>query len=143
MRKKVFRVGDVVYIFSPVYSLIKGTVTNIDANKLYSVFVKFEGEDSEESFTFDGKEKEFHILPSLSFAPYNHTDGGFSQIRPDDLPKVGDFGWFWDNDLSDIKAERLEAIIDNFFYPVSSNETIKRAYKNFRKINPETGHKIV
>lgn len=87
----LFQVGDVVYHWQ--YG--SGKISRIDKDSEYSIIVNFETL-GECRFTKDGrlrKEQE----PSLSFTPYNFKTGGLSQERPKPEPKVGDWGWFWDD----------------------------------------------
>jgi hypothetical protein len=87
----LFQIGDVVYHWK--YG--KGEVDNVNYNDVYPVSVRFDGKIDELSFTKDGR-YDTNEEPSLSFTPYNFKDGGFCQERPKPEPKVGDWGWFWD-----------------------------------------------
>jgi hypothetical protein len=84
MKKSVFKKGDKVYD----YRLGWGLVNFIVDNSFYPINVKY-GECSYD-YTWDGRAYEY--LPQiLSFSEY--TLKGFSQERPEELPKKGQIVW--------------------------------------------------
>ena len=50
--------------------------------------------ETKKGYSFSGEQ-----LKRLSFAEYNFIDGGWSQERPKPLPKVGDIGYFWGDNI--------------------------------------------
>lgn len=86
MEKEIFKVGDEVYYYDLKKGCLKGKIVYIYNDQFYSrhpVIVRFERIDI--PFTFDGRCKKGE-LPSLSFAPYDLVNGGFTQERP--LPEI-------------------------------------------------------
>jgi len=131
----LFQVGDVVYHWT--YG--KGNVCEIGISESYPVIVLFENSNNKWAFSKDGK-LQHHQPKSLSFTPYNFKTGGFSQERPKPEPKVGDYGWFWndrDNSvifglLSDITSHYYcEDIIAGFKY--FSHEAPPHIAKHLKK----------
>lgn len=86
-------VGTKVYHFEHGW----GTIDNIDKlNPNYPLDIKFEGID--DSFTEDGRDSTADNIPTLSLTEYDLINGGFTPISEWNKPKVGDVGYFWDNE---------------------------------------------
>ena len=81
--KTIYKVGDVVYCHFSDKGCVKGMVTLINPSKsIYNKFpIKVAFKDIEACFTKDGRSLTTY-LPTLSFAPYDFINGGFTQERP-------------------------------------------------------------
>jgi hypothetical protein len=87
----LFQVGDRVYDWQCSWM----TITEIKSHGIiFTVCDK-----KQKSHNFFGE----HII-RLSFTEYNFIAGGWSQERPKPLPKIGEWGWFW-NSKEDIKRK--------------------------------------
>ena len=80
----LFQVGDRVYDWHCGWM----TITEIKSHG--SIFTVCDKKQKPHNFFGE------HIV-RLSFTEYNFVNGGWSQERPKPLPKVGDWGWFWDD----------------------------------------------
>jgi hypothetical protein len=91
--KDIFKEGDRVF----AYVFGWGKVIYVDNKDDFPIGVKFDGEDNE-SFTHDGR---YYLGEPqiLSFTEY--TLEGFSQERPEELPKKGDIVWVRDIDYEE------------------------------------------
>lgn len=87
MEKTIFKVGDEVYYHNNNSGLIKGKVTNIIGsweNISHPIVVNFE---NGRQGNFDEIGRIYgESIPTLSFAPYDFVNGGFTQEMP--LPKI-------------------------------------------------------
>jgi len=83
--KNIFKKDDRVF----AYVFGWGTVIYVDNKDEFPIGVKFDTENNE-SFTYDGRYY-FGEAPILSFTEY--TLEGFTQERPEPLPKIGDIVW--------------------------------------------------
>ena len=90
--ESLFCVGDRVFNWSYGWCKITG-FTNI------SIFFELEKNNKVKEISIDSALKQF------SFTEYNFIDGGWSQERPKPLPKVGDIGYFWDDD--DLEQKKI------------------------------------
>jgi hypothetical protein len=90
--KNVFQVGD--RVFDIMYGW--GEVINIDEYDRVSVVVLFD-DNLQRSYLFDGKysSEGGYARPVLSFTEYKLE--GFTQERPEVLPKKGDIVWVRDD----------------------------------------------
>ena len=88
----LFRVGDRVFDWSYGWCKITG-FTNI------SIFFKLEKNNKVKEINIDSALKQF------SFTEYNFITGGWSQERLKPFPKVGDIGYFWDDD--DLEQKKI------------------------------------
>ena len=80
MKNTIYKLGDTVYFYSCYQGLLKGKITSISDDPLYPVHVEFEF-GNHMCFTEDGKLGTTDMYPTLSFVPYDHINGGFSQAR--------------------------------------------------------------
>lgn len=99
---RLYQVGDTVYHWR--YG--KGEVLVSERN----VRVDFE-KGINRCFTADGRYDTEEPSPTLSFTPYDLANGGFSQERPKPEPKIGDVGYFWDDDSSLCSYSKIEHIV--------------------------------
>ena len=83
----IFKEGDRVFHYHYGWGTVK-SISNSDASE-YHVAVSFDLSDKC-WFTYDGREL-YLEKPSLSFTEYKLE--GFSQERPEELPKIGDVVW--------------------------------------------------
>lgn len=92
--ESIYQVGDTVYH----YAYGCGDIYSISPSKEepYPISVQFDEEMV--GFRLDGKLSVIDKKPSLSFVPYDLVNGGFSQERPKPELKVGDWGYFWDEE---------------------------------------------
>lgn len=81
--KEIYKVGDVVYYYDPERGCLKGEVFSIREDSILPIYVKFD--DFTSSFTERGAWTILR-LPTLSFAPYDFVNGGFTQERP--VPEI-------------------------------------------------------
>lgn len=118
----VFKIGDKVYCVINGHGIVKKVMR--DNN--YPVYVKFEN-DSSNQYTFDGKLYKWS-LPILSFTEY--TLQGFSQERPIELPKVGDWCLVRDSEQTVWQAGLFKEYRNNNEFPfvtdIGSWKEIKR-----------------
>ena len=98
----LYQVGDTVYHWR--YG--KGEVLVSERN----VRVDFE-KGINRCFTADGRYDTEEPSPTLSFTPYDLANGGFSQERPKPEPKIGDVGYFWNDDSSLCGYSKIEHIV--------------------------------
>ena len=90
----IYKVGDKV--FDARFGW--GEIVEIDYSITYPVRVKYEYLVNDVSYTFNGLYSFNDKLPSLSFTEYDFIKGGFSQERPEVLPKRGAVVWVRDSD---------------------------------------------
>jgi len=88
MKKKVFKVGDKVFDIHYGW----GVIIEVNSDYTYPISVEFD-DDNFESYTYDGRSCEDEN-PFLSFTEYKLE--GFSQERPEELPKKGQIVWVRD-----------------------------------------------
>ena len=88
-------------------------------------------------FTYNiaGKPIDYYINPTLSLTEYDLINGGFTPLSDYNKPKVGDFGYFWD-DVNEGSCYLLFSfttdIKGDFFYDSKDHE-----WENFSKEIPE------
>lgn len=89
---QIFKKGDRVFCYQYGW----GQITKIHSNNVeFPILVHFPNVDEDISFTNDG-EYDLNHKPTLSFTEY--TLEGFSQERPEELPKPGDIVWVRDRE---------------------------------------------
>jgi hypothetical protein len=91
----IFKKGDKVFHYHYGWGTIKKT--SYDLVEDYPLTINF-GKQGDFCFTIDGREL-FCEKPSLSFTEYKLD--GFSQERPENLPKLGEVVWVRDRDNED------------------------------------------
>ena len=80
-----------------------------------------------------GKTSMTDINPTLSLTEYTLKNGGFTPLSDYNKPKVGDFGYFWDNRDTEKGYLIFSFITDeNLFYDSTGEE-----WENFSKQIPE------
>ena len=84
------RVFDVLYGWGEVIEYKEGLYTPLT--------IRFKNGNID-LYTKEGKVTQRSITPILSLTEYNLTEGGFTPITEFDKPKIGDLGYFWDNDV--------------------------------------------
>jgi hypothetical protein len=89
--EQIFKEGDRVFHYHYGWGAVK-SISNSDASE-YNVGVSFDL-SYKNWFTYDGREL-YLEKPTLSFTEY--TLEGFSQERPEPLPKPGDIVWVRDD----------------------------------------------
>jgi hypothetical protein len=94
MKEQLLKVGtkvfDVQYGWGEIYSVFKNTV--------YPLRVKFINDNDIVAYTINGKCYESDLVPTLSLTEYTLENGGFTPLSDYNKPKVGDFGFFWDDE---------------------------------------------
>ena len=90
--ESLFRTGD------RVFDWLHGWMTINEVNSHGSIILVDDNYFQE--YTFNGNN-----IERLSFTEYNFITGGWSQERPKPLPKVGDIGYFWDDD--DLEQKKI------------------------------------
>jgi len=130
--KSVFKVGDKVFDLRNGWGVI---------NKIYEDFVfpiKVNFDDTFDCYTYDGKFDNSN-LQFLSFTEYNLE--GFSQERPEELPKKGQIVWVRDSEFQSwMIAHFMDRIND--FYQVTSNWN-KKESSYWKFITTENPYKDV
>jgi hypothetical protein len=111
--KTIFKVGDKVYH----YNLKWGTIMNIVSDDKYPILVKF-GTDIF-CFTNYGSEVD-DSMPYLSFTEYDFVNGGFSQERPIEVPKMGAICWVRNQEKDPWLIRHFLRMKENY-YVASSN----------------------
>jgi len=104
MKQQIFKEGDRVYFH--VYGW--GKIFDIDFN----VGVKFENVESYKYFNIE-------LLKALSFTEY--TLNGFSQERPEELPKKGQIVWGRDEDYQSWHIYHFSHKTEEGLYALSSD----------------------
>ena len=134
----IFKVGDKV--FDAQYGF--GIVTDTDSVRLnmlkLPIRVKFDNEVC--FYTLDGKDMFTKPKSVLSFTEYDFVNGGFSQERKEELPKIGDVVWVRDrNDLEWTIMHFIEKQ-DNCYVVTEDNpfdaEETAVCYKYLTTLNP-------
>jgi len=95
MKDTIYKKGDKVFHYHYGWGTIKKT--SYDLVEDYPLTINF-GKQGDFCFTNDGREL-FCEKPSLSFTEYKLD--GFSQERPENLPKLGEVVWVRDRDNED------------------------------------------
>jgi hypothetical protein len=91
--EQIFKVGDKVFDIRYGWGVVSSVNIRL---KDWPVEVVFDGEEELlEEYTFDGRAY-INYEPILSFTEYNLE--GFSQERPEPLPKPGDIVWVRDTE---------------------------------------------
>ncbi len=122
-------VGTKVYHFEHGW----GTIDNIDKlNPNYPLDVRFDGID--DSFTEDGRESTGDKHPTLSLTEYDLIKGGFTPISEWNKPKVGDIGYFWDEEDAYLNFGILTEISERFIGFEANNDI---RWDNFSPTIPE------
>lgn len=139
MSNQIFKKGDKVFHYHYGWGTIKKT--SYDLVEDYPLTINF-GKQGDFCFTDDGREL-FCEKPSLSFTEY--TLEGFSQERPEVIPKKGDIVWSRDDKDDRYDINHFIHKIENAKYPYvcspdNDEENIK-AFKFITTINPYTNEK--
>lgn len=124
-------VGTKVYHFEHGW----GTIDNIDKlNPNYPLDIKFKGID--DSFTEDGRDSTGDNIPTLSLTEYDLINGGFTPISDWNKPKVGDMGYFWDDENWDnLVYSSLTKVNKSVDFPYESLSGV--IFKNFSPEVPD------
>ena len=129
--KSIYQVGDTVYHFA----FGVGIISSIEDTRERKEPMMVEFQKDKISFTIDGKYYPDDANPSLSFTPYDLVNGGFSQERPKPIPKVGDWGYFWDIEFGVCDFDCIDAILNNTEYKYLTKRS--EEYKYFSSDIPE------
>lgn len=101
-------------IGTPVFDVRHGwgKVVEIQKCVTYLLVCHFKEEKEVEAYTKEGRHLEYHKHPMLSLTEYTLEKGGFTSITEfdHDAPKVGDWGYFWDEDAEHCVLGRLKII---------------------------------
>lgn len=101
-----------------------GKVVGHSESTNYPLKIKFDNGDIE-LYAFDGKVSLDDKVPVLSLTEYTLETGGFTPISEYWIvPKVGDCGYFWNDENSVMEFGKL-VLIDEFYH------TLHNRYKNF------------
>lgn len=104
--KTIFKEGDKVFDIQYGWGIVK----RIDFDANYPIFCRFDND--KQCYSIDGKIIS-GAIPTLSFTEY--TLEGFSQERPEELPKRGDIVWIKEMDTKMyVPIIFMEAIDDNY-----------------------------
>lgn len=84
-----------------------GEIDEILKNDKYPLLVKIIKDGNNCAYTIDGKNFETDLVPTLSLTEYTLENGGFTPLSDYNKPKVGDIGYFWDNeDSRDVNEQK-------------------------------------
>ena len=123
--ESVFRVGDRVFMPKSLFS------ESCEGGEIIQVF------DSMVRLTLDSEKSLVSVdvpTANVSFTPFDRVNGGFSQVRPAEEPKVGDVGFFWDiNTGVEFTFGKLVKVEEGYYY---SNHP-RNVWDNFSKEAPE------
>ncbi len=72
-------------------------IDKVDYNPIFPLYVKFEKEAHYTTYTKDGKIAVSNLNPILSLTEYTLENGGFTPLSDYSKPKLGDIGYFWDD----------------------------------------------
>jgi hypothetical protein len=106
MKKSVFKVGDKVFDIRFGWGIVKV----IDESDLYAINVYFDGYSDD--YTWDGRAF-LGLSKVLSFTEY--TLEGFTQERPEELPKKGQIVWVRDDLDEEWRVAHFLGIIGRFY----------------------------
>ncbi len=99
----------------------------------FSYYVEFENRG--DPYDIKGRYLKSHAKPLLSLTEYTLENGGFTPLSDYNKPKVGDFGYFWDNYMEDQKKlifSVIKCIADGFYYDANVTN-----WQNFSKEIPD------
>jgi hypothetical protein len=108
-----------------------GEITKSD----YPYNVKFINDNDIVAYTINGKCYETDLVPTLSLTEYTLENGGFTPLSDYNKPKVGDIGYFWDNEDVDFSKRIVYSIlshIDEIYFDGKNS-----VWENFSKEIPE------
>ena len=115
-----------------------GEIVEIEDDKYpYKVDFKDYIVECTEWFTLNGSHNVNDFNATLSLTEYDLVNGGFTPLSDYNKPKVGDFGYFWDDNMVLEPRVIMSSItkvpnIANFYY-----DTSDEGYKHFSKEIPE------
>jgi hypothetical protein len=95
MKEQLLKVGTKVFDIRFGW----GEITKNDVEIAYPYNVKFR-EDAEYYYGINGTSDIHSINPLLSLTEYTLENGGFTPLSDYNKPKVGDIGYFWDDEDS-------------------------------------------
>lgn len=126
--KTLFKVNQTVYD-SALFGDLKGIVINDNYSEVYPIIVEF-GE-IEAYYMADGRGYA-DFLPTLSDQPYKVE---YVPPQPQiELPEVGQWCWFWDDNCSYYVFSKFEDFNDNSDFPYKTSNAV--GYKNCSTTNP-------
>ena len=109
-----------------------GEIISVNVELEYPYLVSVE--KTKNRYNLDGKYISFDLKPTLSLTEYDLYNGGFTPLSDYNKPKVGDFGFFWNNrDVSFQNLVYSKLIkIDIFNYDAKGE-----VWENFSKEIPD------
>jgi hypothetical protein len=110
---------------------------NYSVEHPYKVIFKDYADNWKEWYTLDGRHNVNDFNATLSLTEYDLINGGFNPLSDYNKPKVGDFGYFWDDNMVLETRVVLSSItkiskIYNYYY-----DTTDTVYQHFSKEIPE------
>lgn len=127
----IFKEGDRVFHYHYGWGTIR-SISNDDRAR-YPVPVNFDTSDST-WFTCDGRELDCE-KPSLSFTEYSLE--GFSQERPEPLPKKGDVVWVREYGASDWRVSHFFGKVgDKYLASIFGIENLASTWPQMTTKNP-------
>ena len=117
-----------------------GYISEVNENNSPIYMVTFESESKIRTLQMSEDGKIFRdndMIPTVSLTEYDLINGGFTPLSDYNKPKVGDFGYFWDDNMVLEPRVIMSSItkvpnIANFYY-----DTSDEGYKHFSKEIPE------
>ena len=127
--KTIFKVGDKV--FDAQYGC--GIVADTDSLRLnmlkLPIKVKFDNEVC--FYTLDGKDMFTKPKSVLSFTEYDFVNGGFSQERPQQVPKIGQICWVRDSEKDSWQIRHFHRMSGKRFAVSQSNDDFDCGHWNY------------
>jgi hypothetical protein len=114
-----------------------GEIEDYTTEEKYPYKVIFSNvEDVVFTYNIAGKPIDYYVNPTLSLTEYDLVNGGFTPLSDYNKPKVGDFGYFWDdNDVESAQRIVYSKIIKINKYDYFDSAEIN--WQNFSKEIPE------
>jgi hypothetical protein len=131
MKEQLLKVGTKVFDIRFGW----GEIMDYTTEEKYPYKVIFSNvEDIIFTYNIAGKPIDYYINPTLSLTEYDLVNGGFTPLSDYNKPKVGDFGYFWNNrDVSFQNLVYSKLIkIDIFNYDAKGE-----VWENFSKEIPD------
>lgn len=125
----IFKIDDTVHVLS--YSNIG------EFGKSTEGIIKTIYKDGTVLVKVDEGVEEVHKEDNVSFTPFSIKEAGFSQVRPVQEPKIGDWGFFYDNKpATSIYYDKLFNIAKNEDFKYVSNQS-EENFKYFSHTPPQ------
>jgi hypothetical protein len=115
-----------------------GFISEVNENNRPIYMVTFESVSQIRTLQMSEDGKIFRdndMIPTVSLTEYTLENGGFTPLSDYNKPKVGDFGWFWNDTYFEFTYTRIEDIDMDDSYKFDTKST--GWFQNFSKEMPE------